>query len=310
LRDFKKCKNQIVKILNLIKMKKRSILSIILLMAVTGFIFSTFYSCKPAGKNIGLQLYSIRDSIMKNVPAAIAKVAGMGYKFVEPAGYANGKIYGMEPAAFKALLEKNKMYMLSSHCSRPAPDSANLAATMAWWDTCIAAHVAAGAKYIVQPSMGRSAYQSIAGLKAYCDYFNAVGEKCNAKGIRFGYHNHDKEFSTKLDSTVVIYDYMLQHTDPSKVMFEMDLYWAVVGGGNPVDYFNKYPGRFELWHIKDKEEIGASGMMDFAGIWKGIAKSGMQYGIVEVERYNFDEFTSCKMSIDFLNKAPYVIMPK
>ena len=291
-------------------MKKRSFISIVMLMALTGLIFSTFYSCKPAKKNIGLQLYSIRDSITKDVPGAIAKVAKMGYTFVEPAGYRDGKFYGMEPAAFKTLLTANKLTMLSSHTGRNAPDSANYAETMAWWDACIDAHVAAGAKFIVQPSMGRSAYESLAGLKAYCDYFNEVGAKCNAKGIRFGYHNHDKEFSTKLDSTIVMYDYMLQNTDPAKVMFEIDLYWAVMGGANPVDYFNKYPGRFELWHIKDKEEIGASGMMDFKGIWAGSANSGMQYGIVEVERYNFDEYTSCKMSVDTLNAAPYVVMPK
>ncbi len=85
-------------------MKKRSLISIVLLVAVSGFIFSTFYSCKPAKKNIGLQLYSIRDSITRDVPGAIAKVAKMGYTFVEPAGYGNGKFYGMEPAAFQGFL--------------------------------------------------------------------------------------------------------------------------------------------------------------------------------------------------------------
>ena len=130
-----------------------------------------------------------------------------------------------------------------------------------------------------------------------------------SKRYPFGYHNHDKEFSTKLDGQTM-YDYMLANTDPTKVMFEMDLYWAVVGGANPVDYFNKYPGRFELWHIKDKKEIGASGMMDFAGYLGRSCKIGMKYGIVEVERYNFDEFTSCQKSIDFLNAADYVVMPK
>ena len=290
-------------------MKKRSFISIVMLMAITGLIFSTFYSCKPS-KNIGLQLYSIRDSIYKDVPAAIAKVSKMGYKFVEPYGYKDGKLYGMEPAAFKALLEADKMYMLSSLVDQNAPDSANYEETMAWWDACIDAHIAGGATFIVTPSMGRSAFESLEGLKTYCDYFNEVGAKCNAKGIRFGYHNHSGEFTTKLDSTIVIYDYMLQNTDPAKVMFEMDLYWAVKGGANPVDYFNKYPGRFELWHIKDEMEIGASGKMDFAAIWAGAAKSGLQYGIAEVEEYNYDQFTSCQMSLDFLNAAHYVVMPK
>lgn len=290
-------------------MKKRSLISIVLLMAVTGLIFTTFYSCKPAGKNIGLQLYSIRDSIMNNVPAAIDKVSKMGFKFVEPAGYDNGKFYGLEPAAFKTLLAANKLSMISSHTGQELPDSANMSSVMAWWDACIDAHVAAGGKYLVQPFMGGGAYRNLDTLKRYCEYFNAIGEKCNAKGLRFGYHNHDKEFSTQLEGQT-IYDFMLTNTDPKKVMFEMDLYWAVIGKANPVSYFNKYPGRFELWHIKDEKEIGASSIMDFKAIWEGSAKSGMKYGIVEVERYDFDEFTSCKKSIDFLNAAPYVVMPK
>jgi sugar phosphate isomerase/epimerase len=290
-------------------MKKRSFFSIVMLIAVTGLIYSTFNSCKAPDKNIGLQLYSIRDSIGRDVPGAIVKVHNMGYKFVESSGYKDGKLYGMEPAVFKALCEANELSVLSSHAGQSLPDSASRATTMAWWDLCIEAHAAVGARYLVQASMGRSAYRSLDTLKLYCDYFNLIGEKCKAKGIRFGYHNHDKEFSTKIDGQTV-YDFMLANTDPAKVIFEMDLYWAVVGGANPVDYFNKYPGRFELWHIKDKEELGASGMMDFKSIWENASKSGMQYGIVEVEEYNFDEYTSCKKSIDFLNTASYVVMPK
>jgi sugar phosphate isomerase/epimerase len=289
-------------------MKIRNLISAVLMVAVSGFLSTVFISCTP-GKNIGLQLYSIRDSIRKDVPGAIEKVGVMGYTFVEPAGYADGKFYGIEPAAFKALCEKNGLKILSSHSGQALPDSANWDKTMAWWDACIDAHVAAGAKYIVQPFMGGNAYESLATLKQYCDYFNLIGEKCNAKGIRFGYHNHDKEFSTQIDGQT-LYDFMLANTDPVKVMFQLDLYWCVEGGKNPVDYFNKYPGRFESWHIKDKEEIGSSGMMDFAAIWAAAQQSGMKYGVVEVEEYNFDEFTSCQKSIDFLNAADYVKMPK
>ncbi|HUX58564.1 MAG TPA: TIM barrel protein [Bacteroidales bacterium] len=293
-------------------MKKTSIFTVLMLIAVIGLTFTALNSCNqsPKGKNIGLQLYSIRDSIMKDVPTAIAKVSNMGYKFVEPAGYRDGKFYNMEPAAFKALCDANKLSVISSHTGQMAPDSANYERIMAWWDTCVDAHVAVGAKFIVQPSMGRTAYESLEGLQAYCDYFNEVGAKCNAKGIRFGYHNHDKEFSTKLDSTVIIYDYMLENTDPSKVMFQMDLGHLVDGGADPVYYFNKYPGRFELWHIAEGYEIGSTGNMDWKAIWAGAAQSGMQYGIVEVEKYNYDQFTSCAMSLDFLNAADYVVMPK
>jgi len=291
-------------------MKKRSIISIVLLMAVTGLIFSALYSFKATPqKNIGLQLYSIRDSITKDVPGAIAKVAKMGYKFVEPAGYADGKLYGMSPAAFKAVCTKNGLKILSSHVGQALPDPASMAKTMAWWDACIDAHVVLGVKFLVQPFMGAGAYRNLDTLKLYCDYFNKIGEKCKAKGIQFGYHNHDKEFSTKLNGQT-IYDFMLANTDPQKVTFEMDLYWAWIGGVNPVDYFNKYPGRIKLWHIKDKKEVGADDFMKFSEIWAAAPKSGMQYGIVEVEEYNFDQFTSCKKSIDFLNATPYVVMPR
>ena len=291
-------------------MKKRKLITILLVIILAGSFATINYSFKPVKhKNIGLQLYSIRDSIRKNVPAAIEKVAKMGYTFVEPAGYADGKFYGIDPVAFKELCKKNGMYVLSSHTSQSLPNDTNRDKIMAWWDACIDAHVAAGAKYIVQPSMGGDAYKSLETLKKYCDYFNAVGEKCKAKGIKFGYHNHNREFSTQLDGQT-IYDFMLANTDPAKVFFQLDLYWCVEGGKNPVDYFKKYPGRFKLWHIKDKEEIGASGMMDFESMWAARKISGMKYGIVEVERYNFDEFTSCQKSIEFLNAAEYVKMPK
>jgi sugar phosphate isomerase/epimerase len=291
-------------------MKKRSFIKIILLTLVAGISLFTFNSFKlKPQKNIGLQLYSIRDSIIKDVPTAISKVGKMGYKFVEPAGYNNGRFYKMEPAAFKALCESNGLTILSSHTGQVLPDAANMGKSMAWWDVCIDAHVIAGAKFLIQPFMGDGAYRSQDTLKLYCDYFNKIGEKCKARGIQFGYHNHDKEFSTRFNGQT-IYDYMLTNTDPQKVTFEMDLYWTRMGGANPVDYFKKYPGRFQLWHIKDKKEIGADNFMNFADIWAAAPISGMQYGIVEVEEYNFDQFTSCKMSLDFLNETPYVVMPK
>jgi len=290
-------------------MRKNSVNSLIIFVVLIALVITTSYSFKKSPqKFIGLQLYSLRDSINKDVPYTISRVNKMGYKFVEPAGYSDGKFYGLDPISFKDLCKANKLTVLSSHAGQNAPEAANKVKTMEWWATAIDAHKAAGAKYLIQPSMGQTAYKTLEGLKAYCDYFNEVGAMCNAKGIRFGYHNHDKEFSTKLEGQT-IYDYMLANTDPTKVMFEIDLYWAVVGGANPVDYFNKYPGRFELWHIKDEKVIGESGKVDFASIWKGLKVSGMKYGVVEVERYSSDNFTDCKKSIDFLNAAEYVKMP-
>ncbi|WP_245820188.1 sugar phosphate isomerase/epimerase family protein [Mariniphaga anaerophila] len=276
-------------------------------LGIAAFFAQAFVGCNPAPKEkfIGLQLYSVRDDMKKDVPATVAKVGEMGYKFVEAAGYGDGQFYGMSPADFKALCETNGLQFLGSHTGQDVPDSASWDKTMAWWDQAIEAHAAAGVKWIVQPWMGKTGYESLDGLKKYCAYFNAVGEKCNAKGIRFGYHNHANEFKTVLDGKPV-YDWMLELTDPKNVMFQLDLYWIVEGGKNPLDYFENYPGRFEVWHIKDKEELGASGMMDFASMFAEREKSGAKYGVVEVERYNFEPLVSCKKSIDFLNQADYV----
>ena len=270
------------------------------------FLLSLMNSCsqKKKDKYIGLQLWSVRDDMKTDPDSTIMKVGNIGYSFVEAAGYNDGKFYGMEPVAFAKLVKDNGMDFLSSHAGQALPDSANWDRIMEWWDNCIAAHKAAGVKYIVQPFMGPEAYQSLDVLKKYCDYFNAVGEKCNQNGIRFGYHNHNKEFS-QIDGQT-IYDFMLENTDPEKVMFQMDLYWAVDGGADPVAYFDKYPGRFELWHVKDKAELGDSGKMDFKRIFENRDKAGMKYYIVEVEEYNYPPIVSVEKSYDFLEKADYV----
>jgi sugar phosphate isomerase/epimerase len=287
-------------------MKRKKRIYSLLFMAIAAFLSQTFAGCTaPKEKFIGLQLWSVREDMKKDAQATIAQVGEMGYRFVEAAGYQNGKFYGMSPEEFKQLCETNGLEFLGSHTGQHLPDSANRKKTMEWWDACIDAHVAAGVQWIVKPSMGKTGYSSLEGLKRTCDYFNLIGEKCNAKGIRFGYHNHANEFKTELEGKPV-YDWMLELTDPDKVMFQIDLYWIVEGGKDPLDYFDRYPGRFELWHIKDKEELGASGMMDFEAMFAARQKSGAQYGIVEVEKYNFEPLESCRKSLEFLQEADYV----
>jgi sugar phosphate isomerase/epimerase len=281
----------------------RKIAKTSMLMTICAFM-AFGLNAKPAKKEIGLQLWSVKDDIKKDVPGTIAAVGEMGYTFVETAGYGDGKFYGMDPLEFKALVNENGMEFLSSHTGQALPDADKWDETMAWWDVCIDAHAKAGVKYIVQPFMDEKGYGSLEDLQRYCDYFNAVGEKCNAKGIRFGYHNHNHEFE-EVDGKIR-YDYMLQNTDPKKVFFQLDLYWIVVGGQDPVAYFNKYPKRFDLLHIKDKEELGASGMMDFESMFAAKKKAGTKHIIVEVERYNFPPLESVEKSLEFLMEADYV----
>ncbi len=262
-------------------------------------------SCSASGPElgIGLQLYSVREDMGKDPVATIEKVGLMGYDFVEAASYGNGKFYGMDPSEFKALVEKNGMVFRGSHCGQSIPDSGSWEVLMPWWDECIAAHKAAGVEYIVQPSMGKTGYASLAGLADYCAYFNAVGEKCNAEGIKFGYHNHAGEF-TELEGEVM-YSYMLDNTDPEKVMFQIDLYWINQGGGVASEYFDKYPGRFLSFHIKDEKELGASGEMDFKSLLSMADKAGAIYHVVEVERYDYEPLVSVEKSLDYLKEIGF-----
>ena len=260
--------------------------------------------CSPAEEPfIGIQLYSVRDAMKIDPAGTIEALGEMGYGCIEAAGYSDGKFYGMEPEEFRKLVESHGMVFLSSHTGRDLPDESNLDETMAWWDECIEAHAAAGVKYIVQPWMGQAGYENLEGLKAFCDYFNTIGEKCRAKGITFGYHNHDGEFA-ELEGEV-IYDFMLRNTDTDKVMFQMDVYWAYAGNSDAVVWFEKYPGRFELWHVKDETEVGASGDIDFERIYGYADLSGLKYSVVEVEKYNYEPLESVRISLEYLLDSDY-----
>jgi hypothetical protein len=209
-------------------MKKQSLL---LICALIGGAFMVSCNQKQAAtedesvkidKKIYLQLYSVRDDINSDFKGTIQKVAEIGYTGIEAAGYADGKFYGLEPKEFKKEIESVGMEVLSSHAGRPLAENVaqtNWEEVWEWWDTAIAAHKAAGMKYLVVPWIPTP--KTLADLKSYCDYFNQIGEKCNAAGLRFGYHNHNFEFVEIEGETM--YDYMLNNTDPSKVFFQMDV---------------------------------------------------------------------------------------
>lgn len=266
-------------------------------------------------KEIAVQLYSVRSLIgafgnnSSDYKPLLDTLAKMGYTAVEAASYSDdGKLYGQDPAQFKADVEAAGMKVLSSHCNKYLTEqeirTGDFSEALKWWDTCIAAHKAAGMKYLVMPYLGVPS--TVKELQAYCDYFNQVGKKCQENGIKFGYHNHAHEFQ-KVENKEVMYDYMLQHTDPELVFFEMDVYWTVMGHASPVDYFKKYPGRFKVLHIKDEREIGQSGMVGFDAIFKNAGAAGVENIVVEVERYSYDDVArSIKESIDYLEAAPFV----
>ncbi len=261
-------------------------------------------------KEIAIQLYSARDLIGKadnDYKSILKELSQMGYTGVEAASYGNGKFYGRTPEEFRKDVEAAGMQVLSSHCTKQLTAqelaSGDFTESLKWWDECIAAHKAAGMTYVVTPWMDVPA--TVKDLKTYCEYYNEVGRRCKANGLKYGYHNHAHEFQ-KVEDQVVMLDYMLENTDPELVFFEMDVYWVVIGKNSPVDYFNKYPGRFTVLHIKDHREIGQSGMVGFDAIFANAQTAGVKHIIVEVERYSGPIMESIRTSIDYLLKAPFV----
>lgn len=260
---------------------------------------------KSFDKTIGLQLYSLRGEIGNDFDGVIKAVADMGYKQVEAASYGDGKFYGMSPSQYREKIEAVGLESLSSHTGHiPSnPDELFSESTMKWWDQCIAAHKEAGMKYLVVPGMHHP--NTLEHLKKVCDLFNMIGEKCKDAGIKFGYHNHASEFTTKPEGKVM-YDFMLENTNPEFVFFEMDIYWAVMAQQGPVEYFKRYPGRFKLLHVKDRKELGESGLVDFATVFNHAALAGVENLVVEVEQYDYEPKVSVKMSFDYLQNSPFV----
>lgn len=260
----------------------------------------------PPGKDISLQLYSLRADIKEDYKGTIAKVGEMGFTSVEAAGYDDGRFYGRTPEEFKADLAGAGLAALSSHTGKNLSESelksGDLSEAMAWWDTCIAAHKAAGMKAIVVPWMPTPT--TLADLKTYCEYYNETGRRCKENGMAFGYHNHGFEFGKIEDR--VMYDYLLENTNPEFVFLQMDVYWVVRGGASPVEYFNKYPGRFRQLHVKDHKELGQSGMVGFDAIFRNTDAAGVEHLVVEVESYNYTPAESVKKSLDYLLDCPLV----
>ena len=292
----------------------------ILLLVLTLFLGNASAAVKSAAKKelpkkeMCLQLYSIRDLIgdaqtyAKNHVTVFKQLAKMGYTGVEAANYDNGKFYGVSPEQFKADVEAAGLKVVSSHATRGLSDEEiknhDFTEAMKWWDQCIAAHKAAGMKYIVTPYGGVP--KDLKDGQVWCDYHNAIGQKCRESGIKYGYHSHSHEYQ-KVDGQVW-YDYMLNHIAPENMFFQMDVYWAVMAQVSPVSYFKKYPGRFKLLHIKDKYELGESGMVGFDAIFRHAADAGLENFVVELEGTDgtIDIMEGVRRSANYIRSSNFV----
>lgn len=285
-------------IFNSIKMKRRDFLkNSTLALAGSALLTDSALAAKKQKHAVGVQLYSVREDMTKNPLETLKKVAEMGYKNVEHANYVNEKFYGWTAKEFRKILDDLGLKMPSGHTvfGKPHWDETKKDFTDAWKKLVEDAAIC-GQKYVISPWLDMAYRKDFDQLKRFMEVFNKNGEYCKAAGMKFGYHNHDFEFSLKL-SSVKVYDIMLQNTDPKLVAQQLDIGNMYGGGGRAVELLQQYPGRFELMHVKDeikseKEHggwesailgVGVIGVKDVIDLGK--KSGGTTQFIIEQESY-------------------------
>ncbi len=255
-----------------------------------------------------MTLYTVRTEMGKDPKATLQEVANIGYKYIEAVDYKDGKFYGMAPVEFKTYLKSLGLTPISVHMGSMTTSNA---------DKLIADVKAAGFKYFIAPvpPMGMFKYDPKAKSISMTDdverltgVLDTISRKAHSAGLKFLYHNHDFEFK-KNSRGIVPIDYLLEHLDPKFVNFQMDLYWVTKAEADPVAYFQRYPGRFKIWHVKDMDEQGrfapvGKGKIPFDKILNNAKLSGMKYYIVEQDQV-FDGMTpyeAIKISKEGLKK--------
>ena len=257
----------------------------------------------PSLSVYGIQLYTVRDVIPDDPKGVMKQLADFGYKQFE--GYEHqekGMFWGMSHTDFKKYMDEIGVNFVASHCD-----------TKKDFEKKAAQAAEIGMKYLISPWVGPQ--KKLDDWKKVVDDFNRLGGICQKNGIRFAYHNHGYSFEA-LDG-VMPQDYMMENTDPALVDFEMDIYWVVTGGADPLAYLQKYPNRFRLCHVKDRKKDApagegeascdlGTGSLDFSKILKVAQDQGMQYYIVEQELYdNSTPMQRAKVDAEYLSKLVF-----
>ncbi|RYY50589.1 MAG: sugar phosphate isomerase/epimerase [Chitinophagaceae bacterium] len=279
-------------------------------LLVTGSLLrpSLLSAKKPA---IGLQLYTVRRQLEQDPATTLDRVAQIGYREVELATYTGTQLfYGMKPADFAALLWRSGLKAVSSHYRLGAesiPAQQQQGTLLHGWDRAVDDAAALGLRYLVCAWLSPEERSSLDRYKALAETLNRAGERCRKAGLQLCYHNHDFEF-TAIDGTIP-YELLLRDTDKSLVHFELDLYWTAKAGQDPVALFERKPGRFPLWHIKDMDagpakgftEVGR-GTIDFERIFRAAATAGRKHFFVEQDETPGDPFDSIRSSYTYVRK--------
>lgn len=254
-------------------------------------------------KNLGIQLYSLRNDLPKDPQGILKKLSEFGYKEIESYEGSQGMFWGMGNTGFKKYMDELGMKMVSSHCNF-REDFERKAAEAA----------AIGMSYLVCPHVGKK--KTLDEYKKIADEFNNAAEICRKNGIRFGYHNHD--YSFRLQDGQYPQDIFMRNATHSNMDFEMDIYWVVAAEQDPIAWLKKYPNRFRLCHVKDRKKgiapkqgepnlscIVGTGSIDFAGILGQAKKLGMKHYILEQEAYEKAPIDCVKEGAMYLNNLKF-----
>jgi sugar phosphate isomerase/epimerase len=291
-------------------------------MAVTAAALLPHNLFAEAGKiqRVGIQLYSVRDAMKTDPAGTLKKLADMGYQHVEHANYIDRKFYGYSAKEFKKLLDDLSLQMPSGHTVMTAQhwDNAKGDFTDAWKYTVEDA-ATMGQKFVISPWLDESLRHDTDGLKRFMDQFNKAGELCKKHNMKFGYHNHDFEFTTMVGD-MRLFDYILQNTDASLVAQQLDIGNMYGRENSAISLINKYPGRFELMHVKDEVKsavntegtgyestILGKGVLPVKDVLKVAKKTGgTVYLIIEQESYQgLDPVDSVKIDLQTMKKWGY-----
>jgi sugar phosphate isomerase/epimerase len=253
---------------------------------------------------IGLQLYTVRDHMEKDPEGTLKRVAEIGYREVE---LGDSNYYGKKPAELRRILTDLGLKVISTHL-----DESQLKSDL---EKNIAAAKECGVSYIGLASLDEQDRKSLEAVKRDAEWFNQIGKSVSGAGCQFFYHGHNFDYAN-VDGAV-IYDELIRRTDPKLVNFELDCFWCVRAGKDPVDYFHRFPGRFPQLHIKDLKpgyppttgedsrpgaftEVG-QGIIDWKKIFKAARGGGMEHFYVEQDECDRDSLESAKISYTYLH---------
>ena len=242
---------------------------------------------------IGIQLYTVRRLMERDAAGTLAKLAEIGYREVEFAG-----LYGKSPRDMRALLDRNRLTAPSGHIGTVEMRGD--------WERTLADAAALGQRYITCAwidQADRTAY----GYRKIAELFNRSAELARGAGLQLCYHNHDFEFEKAGD--IVPYDFLLAACDPQLVKMEMDIFWLVKGGRDPLEYFRRHPGRFPLVHVKDMDGTGkmvdvGKGTIGFRGIFEHSEEAGIEHYFVEHDEPK-DPLATARASYDYLRTLEF-----